>query len=128
MLSASQITQLKAALDERERVLRGEVRRAIHEKFGRDMPELESMGDDSARSVADLLEDIDTGMIIRDVNELQAIETARTSIKAGSYGSCVLCHRPVGFKRLIALPTAERCLSCQERHERKQGPRPEMKL
>ena len=128
MLTANQITQLKTELGDRERLLRSEVRKAIHEKFGRDLPELESVGDDSARSVADLLDDIDTGMMMRDVDELMAIEAAREAIKGGSYGTCVMCHGPIDFKRLIALPSAERCLPCQEQHERTTWKPPEMKL
>jgi DnaK suppressor protein len=128
MLTADRIDQLKTALDERERLLRSEVRKAIHDKLGRDIPELESMGDESAQSVADLLDDIDTGMMMRDVDELMAIEAARDAIKRGSYGTCVMCHGPIGFKRLIALPSAERCLTCQEQQERTTWKRPEMKL
>ena len=121
MLNEIQITQLMTALDERDRLLRSHVRNAINEKHGRDLPELESTGDESARSIADLLDDIDTGMMIRDVDELMAIESARAAIRKGSYGTCVMCHGPVGFRRLIALPTATRCLRCQERHERSTG-------
>jgi len=128
MLTADQINQFKTVLGERERLLRGEVRKAIHEKFGRDLPELESLDDDSARSVADLLNDIDTGIMMRDIDELMAIEAAREAIKNGTYGACVMCDGPIGFKRLIALPTAARCLPCQEQYERANGKRPEMKL
>ena len=128
MLTKEQTNQLAVALGERERLLRGEVRQKIQEKFGRDLPELDSSGDDSARSVADLLEDIDTGIMVRDVDELLAIEAARAAMKGGSYGTCVMCHGPIGFKRLIALPTAVRCLPCQERHESASWKQPEMKL
>lgn len=128
MLSPDQLKQLKAALSEREHHLRGEVRRAIHEKFGRDLPELEDTGDESSQSVADLLDDIDTGMMMRDVDELLAIESARGAIKGGSYGDCTVCGAPIDFRRLIALPTATRCLACQELHERTTWKPPEMKL
>jgi len=124
MLTAGQFNQLKRTLGERERILRGEVRKTIHEKFGRDLPELESQGDDSARSVADLLDDIDTGMMMRDVDELLAIEVARAAMKAGSYGTCAMCQGPIGFKRLCALPSAARCFACQQRHERAASKQP----
>ena len=129
MLTANEINQLKSALGERERLLRSEVRKAIHEKFGRDLPELESSGDDSPSSVADLLDDIDVdiGMMMRDVDELKAIEAARAAIKGGTYGKCVSCQGRIGFKRLIALPSAERCLPCQERYESTARKQPEMK-
>jgi len=128
MLTAGQIDELKNVLGQRERLLRGEVRKAIRDRLGRDIPELESMGDDSAQSVADLLDDIDTGMMMRDVEELTAIEAARKAIKAGTYGVCVACHGPIGFKRLLALPSAARCLACQELHERTTWQQPESTL
>ena len=128
MLTAVQIDEFKNELGQSERLLRGEVRRAIQDKLGRDIPEFESMGDDSAQSVADLLDDIDTGMMMRDVEELAVIEAARKAINAGSYGVCVVCHGPIGFKRLLASPSAARCLTCQEQHERTTWQQPERKL
>ncbi len=128
MLTTDQRRQLKASLDEREKLLRGEVRKAIHEKYGRDIPELESLGDDSACSVADLLDDIDTGMMMRDIDELMSIESARVAIKEGSYGVCAMCHDPISFNRLLAQPSAVRCLSCQERHERATGGQPSLEI
>jgi DnaK suppressor protein len=128
MLTAVQLRQLNSALVERERLLRGEVRKVVQEKLGRDIPELESMGDESARSVADLLDDVDTGMMVRDVDELMTIEAARRAMAQGSYGKCVDCGDPVGFRRLIALPSAARCLPCQEKHEHVRWHQPQMKL
>ena len=80
-----------------------------------------------ADSVADLLDDIDTGMMMRYVDELMDIEAAQEAIKGGNYGACVMCHGPMkGFKRLIALPTAQRCQRCLERHERATRKQPEL--
>lgn len=121
MLTKRQIDKLESELDERDRLLRSEVRKSIHEKYGQDIPELESLRQDSGSSVADLLSDIDIGMMMRDVDELMAIEAARIAIKEGAYGTCAMCHDPIEFKRLIAMPTATRCLPCQERYERTTG-------
>jgi RNA polymerase-binding transcription factor DksA len=128
VLTSDQVKQLRAALGERERVLRSEVRKAIHEKLGHDIPELDSLSDDTAKPVADLLDDIDTGMMMRDVDELMAIEAAKAAFKTGAYGNCATCHGPIDFKRLLALPSATRCLPCQERHERTTWKQREMKL
>jgi DnaK suppressor protein len=38
-------------------------------------------------------------------------------LDAGTYGSCVDCERPIGTARLLAIPYAARCLSCQDRRE-----------
>ena len=54
----------------------------------------------------------------RDIEELRDIEGARERIAAGSYGSCTDCGRDIPLQRLLAQPTAKRCIDCQEKFER----------
>jgi RNA polymerase-binding transcription factor DksA len=54
----------------------------------------------------------------RAARHLQALEAARRRLAAGTYGTCIACGRDVGIDRLIAYPTAARCLDCQAGHER----------
>lgn len=42
-------------------------------------------------------------------------------LERGEYGVCEDCGERVPYKRLLAFPTARRCLDCQERHERSAG-------
>ena len=51
--------------------------------------------------------------------QLRALDGARRRLADGTYGSCITCGRDIEFDRLIAHPAAERCLSCQDRHERR---------
>jgi len=44
--------------------------------------------------------------------------SARERIRIGDYGDCEDCGEPIGFKRLIARPTADLCISCKEESER----------
>ena len=37
---------------------------------------------------------------------------------------CVDCEEPIAAKRLQAVPWAERCVNCQEAHEREQAHNP----
>ncbi|HEY8392634.1 MAG TPA: TraR/DksA C4-type zinc finger protein [Capillibacterium sp.] len=46
-----------------------------------------------------------------------AIEEALDRIKAGTYGICQQCGRPIGGERLEALPYAATCIKCQEENE-----------
>ena len=39
-------------------------------------------------------------------------------IEKGEYGICDECEGPIGYKRLIARPTAEQCIICKEESER----------
>jgi len=48
----------------------------------------------------------------------QEIKLALRRIETGEYGVCVDCEEPIKPKRLEAVPWAERCVSCQEIHER----------
>lgn len=51
--------------------------------------------------------------------ELDRIESALNRLTKGTYGICTRCHLPIVPERLKALPTAHRCLECQEK---KSGP------
>lgn len=48
----------------------------------------------------------------------QEIRMALRRLDAGEYGLCVDCEDDIAAKRLQAVPWAERCVSCQEKHER----------
>ncbi len=117
-----EIGQLKQILQDREAVLRARVRKAIHERAGRDNSELEaSGGDDSEQSIADLLEGVDTEIMSREGEELLAIEAAMGRMRTGGYGHCIACHGAISFSRLLAVPTAQRCQSCQQHLELTHG-------
>lgn len=49
--------------------------------------------------------------------ELQQARAALVRIEKGSYGDCVDCCESMDLRRLIAMPEALRCLSCQTRFE-----------
>jgi DnaK suppressor protein len=46
------------------------------------------------------------------LQEVRQIREALRRIAQGSYGVCVQCGEPIAAKRLAALPTATRCISC----------------
>lgn len=46
------------------------------------------------------------------LQEVRQIREALRRISQGSYGVCVKCGEPIDPKRLRALPTATRCISC----------------
>ena len=54
----------------------------------------------------------------RDLEELRAIDAARTRLEDGSYGICTDCGVDIGFERLHAEPEAARCIDCQRRYEK----------
>ena len=49
---------------------------------------------------------------------LEEIQAALVRIEAGTFGICTSCGKPIPPGRLMALPHAELCVSCQSRLER----------
>jgi len=57
------------------------------------------------------------GLLTRAAAEADAIEAALARLGDGSYGVCVMCARPIGRERLIALPSADLCVQCAKMHQ-----------
>ena len=52
---------------------------------------------------------------------LHAIDAALGRLEAGSYGICISCGCEIPEQRLLATPTVETCVPCQERIEKEEG-------
>jgi|AntRauTorcE11898_2_1112593.scaffolds.fasta_scaffold21113_2 RNA polymerase-binding transcription factor DksA len=76
------------------------------------------VGDLEDHALAELLVDDELAGIQREIAELRAIQAAEDRVARGICGTCIDCGQPVDFKRLLAWPTATRCISCQEIHEK----------
>jgi DnaK suppressor protein len=59
---------------------------------------------------------------------LHQVENALGRIAVGEYGACVGCREPISEKRLVALPWAALCLTCQEAADNRNEPRAEATL
>lgn len=60
-------------------------------------------------------------IVRQDVEDVRDIEEARKRMAAGTYGVCSECGREIGYERLLAYPTAKRCINCQLEVERKRA-------
>ncbi|HRZ86392.1 MAG TPA: TraR/DksA family transcriptional regulator [bacterium] len=47
------------------------------------------------------------------------IDDALTRIENGTFGTCEMCSKDIGEKRLSAVPSARMCKECQEAEEKK---------
>lgn len=61
-----------------------------------------------------------------DSREVRMIDAALARMREDSYGVCVECGDEIEEKRLVALPTAARCMSCQEAAEPARGMTPSL--
>ena len=123
-LKQSQIKRLAAIMDARKRRLHEEIREGLARSGNERYADLLSGTSDAGdESVANLLREVTHAEVARDVQELSDILAAERRIAAGVYGLCIDCAASVNDKRLEAYPTAKRCLSCQQIHERSRGSR-----
>jgi RNA polymerase-binding protein DksA len=72
--------------------------------------------------LSDATAEVEVTLVMRESQELQEIDAALARIADGSYGSCFDCGGDIDQARLKANPAARRCLPCQEKYERAQGP------
>ena len=54
--------------------------------------------------------------------DLNRVEQALARLRRGEYGTCVDCAKPIGDKRLQAIPWTPLCIQCQELRESRSQP------
>ncbi|SEP38271.1 TraR/DksA family transcriptional regulator [Nitrosovibrio sp. Nv6] len=118
-LSEDQLAQLKEMLQHRYLELREEVRGELERSGDQRYADLAgSVADPGDESVADMLVDVDAALVDRQVNEMRGVEATLRRLAELDFGDCIECGGEIGFERLMVLPTAERCVRCQELHEK----------
>jgi RNA polymerase-binding transcription factor DksA len=91
---------------------------------GRDRAALgEREADTSDEALLDTLSAIDEALIRQNLQDVRDIAAARKRIAAGTYGACIDCGADIAYERLLAYPTAKRCIDCQREHERQKAAR-----
>jgi len=122
-LSVSEREVLARTLSERKEPLRDEIRVGLKRMRTEGYEDLLSGTSDAGdRSVAKLLTDVSNAEVLRDAAELQDVFDAEARLAAGTYGTCIDCGLPIPYARLVAYPTAKRCLRCQQIRETTRAP------
>ena len=118
-LSSTQIYQFKTLLEDQFNKLWEEIGSELNESdkehFMQIAGEVQDLED---RSVADLITDLNITLIDKHVQETRDINSAIIRINKGTFGVCNDCGEPIGYDRLMAYPTAKRCVHCQEVYEK----------
>ena len=122
-LTDSQRAQLHQLLEQRKEQLLAELgdiqRDTLAAAAGQDGTEApEDPRDQADRLAHNTVRDAEA---TRDHDELVAVRAALARWADGSLGECTDCGQPVGLARLLAQPSAARCIGCQSVAER--GPR-----
>lgn len=106
-----QLTQLKAALHRRYLDLQKE----IHTEMGHSAEARDFNATDYLNNIPD---DIDTALVDRQINEMRELEMSMKYLSELEFGDCIDCGNEIGFERLLAYPSAQRCIECQTQYEK----------
>lgn len=118
-LDRTQLEQLTVLIDERERLLRADLKREGGRLGDESYIDIAGPNADSGDSAfADVAIDTENALMGHTLGQLKALAAARARLEDGSYGVCVDCGGGIAYARLAAYPTVERCTACQTRHER----------
>jgi DnaK suppressor protein len=124
-LSQDQIDSLRRRMDERRARELQEIR-SVAERARDDRLQAELVGretDPSDEALRRAAEDADFAVVRQDIQDVRDIDGAYQRIAAGTYGTCIVCGKDIGYERLLAYPTAKRCIGCQSEHEKKRASR-----
>lgn len=119
-LSKSHARLSRKMLDEREKLVRqAEELEAEQAALAADPDAAEMSGDiESGDCVASREREVDLRVSAHIEDMIAQIDRATERLHTGTYGECARCHNRIPAARLEALPYAELCVSCQEKHER----------
>lgn len=92
-----------------------ELSHATENSFTAIAGEVPDFGD---QATATTLTDFDNEIARRHAEAIRDIDDALLRIKARGVGRCIECGSDIAFKRLLAFPTAKRCVTCQSVRER----------
>ena len=83
------------------------------------LPQDSGVGDEIDAAIATEQAEMHSQMASFESRELAQIEHALEKIRAGRYGQCETCEKPIAPVRLKALPYATECIACARRDERR---------
>lgn len=120
VLSPTQLDQLARKLKEDYQALVREVREELENSGNQHRIDLlnREPGDSGDESLANALADFNLALLDRHIDGMRDIAAALQRIRNGEYGVCIDCGDAVTFPRLMAYPTAKRCIVCQEQREK----------
>jgi RNA polymerase-binding transcription factor DksA len=79
------------------------------------------MGSNDDAPAGEMLSHNEEHLAEHETHMLQDIDAAIGLLESGGYGICVSCGEDIPEARLVATPTVQTCIACQERIEKEHG-------
>ena len=114
--------RIKADLEARRIALRTEVKAQLQGSGDERVVGLRNrLNETDDWAVADSLAELEIAGLRHALKELADVDHALARLRDDSYGICVDCGDDIAPARLLAYPTATRCIECQQTHEARPG-------
>ncbi len=114
--------RIKTALEARRVALRTEVKAQLQGSGDERVVGLRNRLDETDDwAVADALAELDIAGLRHTLQDLNEVDAALARLRDETYGTCVDCGEPIAPARLLAYPTARRCIECQQTLEARPG-------
>jgi RNA polymerase-binding transcription factor DksA len=116
--------QLHDELAKRLRKSREDVLAAVHARTAGDTDDRPAiapnahMGQNDDAPAGEMLSHNEEHLAEHETNLLHEIDTAIGRLESGGAGICVSCGRDIPEARLLATPTVQTCIECQEQIEK----------
>jgi RNA polymerase-binding transcription factor DksA len=126
MYSSDELNQIRMALERQKAALLEAIRNGMTEREQLQYSAIlgQSSGDSSDEALATSLGDLSAARLDLEIRQLRALDAAAVRLGSGDYGVCTECGNAIPLGRLVANPAAERCVGCQEAHERSHASQP----
>jgi RNA polymerase-binding protein DksA len=125
--------QLHAEVERRLNQSRAELLDAVHSRTDSDAPSIGPLthtAQNEDRPQAEMISHNEEHFADHETALLHDIDVALGKLESGGYGICVECGREIAEERLLATPTVQTCIECQEMLEkenrRRAGPPPQI--
>jgi DnaK suppressor protein len=113
--------QLHAEIERQLKKSREDVMASVAPRIGGDAPEIAPathIAQNEDRPQAEMISHNEEHFADRETALLHDIDVALGRLQSGGYGICVECGREISEQRLMATPTVQTCIPCQERLEK----------
>ncbi|MDH5219162.1 MAG: hypothetical protein OEX19_15770 [Gammaproteobacteria bacterium] len=112
-LSAQELIQLEFALSKRHSELLDDISHVLMDSSGAEfIDNINEFLEQDDTSIEHLVTGITLEEIRKYVNELRAIEKAKSRLDNNTYGLCKDCAQAISFNHLLQAPTTLRCDTC----------------
>jgi DnaK suppressor protein len=112
---------LLSEIERRLRQSREDLMASIAPRISGDAPDIAPathIAQNEDRPQAEMISHNEEHFADRETALLHEIDTALGKLAAGGYGICVECGREISEQRLMATPTVQTCIQCQEMLEK----------